>query len=112
MFCPKCKSEFIKRITICPECNIPLVKKLPENKFVEFVKLCESPNPSMTPIIKSILDSADIQYFVRGENMQTLFGGCLEFTNPRLSRVEFLVSKEDKEIAMELIKEIEQDEDQ
>jgi hypothetical protein len=112
MFCPKCKSEFIKSITICPECSIPLVKELPENEFIEFVKLCESPNPSMTPIIKSILDSADIQYFVRGENMQMLFGGCLEFTNPRLSRVEFLVSKEDKETATELIKEIEQDEDQ
>ncbi len=107
MFCPKCKSEFVKGITICQECNEPLVKELPKNKFVEFVKLCDSPNPSMTAIIKSILDSADIQYFVRGENMQTLFGGCLEFTNPRLSRVEFLVSKEDKETATELIQEIE-----
>ena len=112
MFCPKCKSEFVKGINICPECNIPLVKKLPENEFIEFVKLCDSPDPSITPIIKSILDSADIQYFVRGENMQMLFGGCLEFTNPRLSRVEFLVSKEDKETAKELIREIEQDEDQ
>ncbi len=112
MYCPKCKSEFVKGITICPECNESLVKELPENEFVEFVKLCESPNPSMTAIIKSLLDSADIQYFVRGENMQTLFGGCLEFTNPRLSRVEFLVSKENKETAMELIQEIEPEQEE
>ena len=112
MFCPKCKSEFVKGKTICPECNEPLVKELHESEFVEFVKLYESPNPSMTAIIKSILDSADIQYFVRGENMQTLFGGCLEFTNPRLSRVEFLVSKEDKETAAELIQEIEPEQEE
>lgn len=30
MYCHKCKSEFVKGITVCSDCGIPLVSELPE----------------------------------------------------------------------------------
>jgi hypothetical protein len=35
MFCPKCKSEYVKGITVCKECNVPLVDNLPEKEGPE-----------------------------------------------------------------------------
>ena len=49
MFCPKCKDEFIVGITVCPDCEIPLVKELPaetesgyEPVYVEQVTMLET----------------------------------------------------------------------
>ncbi|MCK4311883.1 MAG: DUF2007 domain-containing protein [Candidatus Cloacimonetes bacterium] len=113
MFCPKCKAEYIKGVTECPECKVPLIKKLPSEEFIEFVKVFESPNPALTAIIKSILDDAKIKYFVKGEHMQGLFGGRMQFTSKAgIGNAEFFVSKEDEEIAKELLREVEDNSNQ
>ena len=107
MFCPKCRCEFLEGIIDCPECKVPLVAKLPPEEFVEFVRVFESANPNLTVIIKSILDDAKIKYFVKGEHMQNVFGGQLQFTpKAGIGNAEFLVSKEDEEVAKELLKAI------
>ncbi len=112
MFCPKCRCEFVEGISNCPECKIPLVAELPPEESVEFVKVFESANPALTAIIKSILNDAKIRYFVKGEHMQGLFGGRLQFTSKAgIGNAEFLVSKEDEEVAKELLKEIENDQE-
>ncbi|MDO9576280.1 MAG: DUF2007 domain-containing protein [Candidatus Cloacimonadales bacterium] len=111
MFCPKCKSEFEEGIQVCPECDVNLVEVLPEEDYLEFVKVFESSDPNLTVIIKSVLDDAGIKYFVPGDNMQSILGAKFAFAfGADIGNAQFLVSKEDEAIALELLKEIEDSE--
>lgn len=110
MFCPKCKSEFKPGIKHCPECEVELVKILPNEEHVDFVKVFESADPGLTAIIKSILEDADIQYFVTGENMQSILGAKFEFAfGADIGNAVFLVSKNDEQTAIQLLKELPQE---
>lgn len=109
MFCPKCKSEFIDGITKCPDCGLDLEETLPSEEFVEFVKVFESSDPMLTALIKSILDEAEIKYFVTGEYMQSILGAKFSFaSNADIGNAEFLVSKENEELVRELIRNAEE----
>ena len=111
MFCPKCKSEYGEGIQKCPECDVDLVKELTEEDFVNFVKVFESSDPNLTVIIKSILDDADIKYFVPGDNMQSILGAKFAFAfGADIGNAVFLVSQEDAETTKELLKEVENSE--
>ncbi len=108
MFCPKCKSEYEAGIKVCPDCDVELVSELKEEDFVEFVKVFESADPNLTVIIKSVLDDAGIKYFVPGDNMQSILGAKFSFAfGADIDNAQFLVSKEDAETAIELLKGIE-----
>jgi hypothetical protein len=65
-----------------------------------FVSVFSTPNPAEVAMIKSLLDSADIDYFVSNENLHTLYGSADGFT-----AVEFRVYKGQAEEARELLKE-------
>jgi len=107
MFCPKCKAEYKEGITHCPECDVELVQEFSEEDFVNFVKVFESTEPNLTVIIKSVLEDAGIKYFVPGENMQSILGAKFSFAfGADIGNAQFLVSKEDEKIALELLKEI------
>ena len=74
MFCPKCKCEYREGFNFCSDCNIELVEvllneELPSDKFEysELVTIAETCDISIIPIVKSILDSGEIKYFVQGE---------------------------------------------
>ena len=111
MFCPQCKAEYKEDVVKCPECNIDLVPILPEEDFLEFVKVFESADPNLTVIIKSVLDDAGIKYFVPGDNMQSILGAKFSFAfGADIGNARFLVSKEDAETARELLKEVENSE--
>jgi len=80
MFCPKCKAEYRSGFTVCADCDVPLVDKLPEEKELP------PKTPSKTPykqlkallntveiaVIKSVLDDAKIDYYFKGERFQTI----------------------------------------
>jgi len=73
MFCPKCKSEYRKGITKCPECNVDLVDELPpepkiQYKYKQFQEVLRTYNAGDVILIKSILDAEKIDYFFLGEN--------------------------------------------
>ncbi|MDP8201847.1 MAG: DUF2007 domain-containing protein [Candidatus Tenebribacter burtonii] len=107
MFCPKCKAEYKEGITHCTECDVELVQELSEEDFVDFVKVFESTDPNLTVIIESVLKDAGIKYFVPGENMQSILGAKFSFAfGADIGNAQFLVSKEDEKIALELLKEI------
>lgn len=111
MFCPKCKSDYIDGITKCADCHIPLVEKLPEKKTTEELKLepvYATGDPGIIALIKSILESAAIPYFIKGEETQNLFGiGTLGLGyNAMLGPMEVWVRAEDKEAARELLSEL------
>lgn len=114
MYCPKCKAEYVETITVCPNCNLKLVKKLSENPaddFVEFVTILKTGNQAITAIAKSILDEAEIKYFATGEHMQGVFGMGLGFApSATFGEVEIKVSKEDREIAEQLLEELKNEE--
>lgn len=42
MYCPKCKAEFIKGITECSNCGVPLVNELPPEKHSK-LRVSEEP---------------------------------------------------------------------
>jgi len=107
MFCPICKAEYREGITHCPDCDVDLVEKIPAENMEDFVKVFESPDASLTVIIKSILDDAGIEYFVNGENMQSILGAKFDFAfGADMGNAVFLVAKQDEAVARELLKEV------
>jgi len=108
MFCPKCRSEFVKGISECPDCKIKLVEKLPEEEFLKFVTLFSTGNSNLMAIVKSILDDAKMQYFVKNEKTLDIIGaGRFGFGyNPLTGMMELLVDKDDKEEAKMVLKDL------
>jgi len=81
MICPQCESEYIDGVSVCPECDIPLVDELlrahePVDRVStpEPVVVFSSYDASLIAIAKSVLQSSDIVYGVAGEEVQDLFG--------------------------------------
>lgn len=107
MYCPEC-DKFIKTDQKhCPHCNALLLPNKPEDETLDFVKVFESSELGLTAIIKSILINADIEYIVRGEHMQSILGGQFSFAfSANIGKAEFFVHKDDQEVAVELLKEL------
>ena len=100
---------------MCPECHVPLVNELPsqiEPGFIKFVTVYETGDPAIIAFAKSILESEDIKYSTKGENLQELFAGGRLGTgfNPVIGPVEIQVDEKDVERAKELLSQIEQGE--
>ena len=81
MICPNCKAEYRQGYTVCAECQVPLVDKLPESEEeaeaepeLEPVTILETGDPADILVAKSLLEDAGIEYFPRGEGVQDLFG--------------------------------------
>ncbi len=75
-----------------------------ESEKKEFVKVFETSDISMTAIVKSLLDSEGVEYFVRGEHMQSLLGTEFIFApGVEVGKVEFLVRKIDERTALEIL---------
>ncbi len=76
MFCPKCKAEYRSGFTVCADCDVPLVDKLPEEKELPpkppYKQLKALFNTAEIAVIKSILDDAKIDYYFRGERFQAM----------------------------------------
>ncbi len=79
MFCPKCRTEYRKGFTQCADCEIPLVDELPpeppappEPEYVKYVHLYSPQNDVELSILRSILDSESINYFIRNDNFGSL----------------------------------------
>ncbi len=101
MFCPKCKSEYREGFTICADCNIPLVNELQEGtsqtvkEFINYEYILSSFNPGEIAFIKSILESEDITYYIKGENLLYV---------PLTEPARVLVKKDQAQQAKELLK--------
>ncbi|MFH0913200.1 MAG: DUF2007 domain-containing protein [Candidatus Omnitrophota bacterium] len=73
------------------------MKNKPDYKFV---KIYSTPNQGEIAIIKSILDSQGIPYYIKGENFGTLYGPA-----NGLSSMDVMIRDERLEEAGELLKE-------
>jgi hypothetical protein len=105
MFCTKCKSQFIEGIEMCPDCKIRLVEgsfakedmeRTPQ--YQELITIAVTSNYFLVPLVKSILDSEGISYFIKGEHLLNM---------PRfMIPMEIQVAEEDLDSAKELLKNI------
>lgn len=69
MWCTNCGAEWQEGITTCPDCDLPLVDSLPEksHEAPEMISVLETSDADTLPVLKSVLEAADIPYFVQGE---------------------------------------------
>jgi hypothetical protein len=112
MFCPQCRAEYREGVERCPECDLPLVASLeepePGEPEAKLVKVFQTGEAAMIPVVESVLDSAGIEFLAKGEEIQDLFGFGRLGTNYSFvaGPVEFLVREEDAATARELLEQI------
>ncbi|MEA2491246.1 MAG: hypothetical protein QOH21_3038 [Acidobacteriota bacterium] len=77
MICPQCNSEYRDGYTHCVSCDVALIEPVVEaaEPQVELVKVYETGNAAIIPLVESLFDDAGIEYMVKGESIQDLIGG-------------------------------------
>jgi hypothetical protein len=107
MFCPKCEQELAWDVMICPACDVETVDRLPGPEpapDAELVPVLATGDAGLIAVARSLLDAEKIDYFVRGEGLQDLFGyGRLTGFSLIVGPAEFLVRSEDADRARELL---------
>jgi hypothetical protein len=101
MFCPECKAEYREGFKKCSDCNVDLVEQLPPEqaeKFIEYVEVLRTSNPSDIALIKSILDSEDIIYYLQGEHAN--------YVLPPVLPARLRVNKDQVEKTIEVLKDL------
>ncbi len=101
MFCPICKSEYREGFRRCAECNVRLVKELPPDdapEFIDYTEVLSTFNPADIAILKSILNSTDIDYFFQGEH----FG----YLRPLALPTRLMVRKDQSENARKILRDL------
>lgn len=112
MFCPKCKSEFVEGISLCHDCHIPLVDELNDGidlpEYQELYSVYLPPDASLLAIAKSLLEGEKIEYWVKNERLQELYGvGQLIGFNPLFGSAEIFVQEKDVEFCKDLLADLE-----
>jgi Putative prokaryotic signal transducing protein len=78
MFCPVCKAEYKRGVTICSDCGAKLIPKPPEPRQVlyrEMVNLYSPISEVELAMLKSVLEADGIEYFVKNETFGSLKTG-------------------------------------
>lgn len=99
MFCPKCGAEYKEEFKECADCQVRLVKELPPERkpepdylYRDLVTVFATWSAPALAVAKSILQTAKIEYFVKGEMFP--YKGV---------PVELQVGKDDEEEARKLL---------
>jgi len=75
VFCPKCEAEYREGIYECADCGVALVESLPAKEVhpdVELIAVFETADPALLPVVKSVLEAAEIPFFVQGDEAMGL----------------------------------------
>ena len=102
MFCPQCRSEYRQGFTRCSDCDIDLVAELPRDgphDDPNLVKVYETGDAALIPLIESLLEDAKIEYEVTNTRRQYV-------TNSQLGYAEFWVGEDEADEARALLKEL------
>jgi hypothetical protein len=111
MFCPQCRTEYQPGFATCADCDIPLVAELPPEPEPtpdgEFVKVYETADATLIPVVQSLLGGAGIQVLTKGESVLDLFAfgrlGGMNVVGPAM----FFVHPNDAEAARGVLAELE-----
>ena len=98
MICPKCKAEYVAGITVCADCNVPLVEQLPEKQGKDFREILITFNAGEIAMIKSLLDDAGIDYYIKGEHFAVL--------RPFADPARLFVREDQHEEALEILEDL------
>lgn len=102
MFCPNCRAEYRQGFYECSDCKVALVHELPPEpklEYVELVTVLNAHDGSTLAMAQSLLDDANLVYFVKGGpqlGTSYLFGGLIEIR----------VRLEDEQKAREILSEL------
>lgn len=92
---------------ICPICDVDTVDRLPgpePTPDAELVRVLATGDAGVIAVAKSLLEGEEIDYFVRGDGLQDLFGlGRVTGFSFAMGPAEFWVRSEDAARARELL---------
>jgi putative signal transducing protein len=92
---------------VCPTCDVDTVDRLPgpePTPDVELVRVLATGDAGLIAVAKSLLEGAEIDYFVRGDGLQDLFGlGRITAYSFAMGPAEFWVREDDADSAGELL---------
>jgi hypothetical protein len=118
MFCPKCGAEYRPGFSRCADCDVYLVDSLEEAPPVpdphgEMVAVFKTTDSILLPVVKSLLDSASIQYVTQGEEALGVLplgpAGSKVVRSSWAWGATLYVSKEDEASVRELLGQLEDD---
>jgi Putative prokaryotic signal transducing protein len=109
MLCPKCGQQFELYVTVCPSCDLDLVDRIPgpePTPDVALARVLVTGDAGLIPLAKSLLEGEGIEYLIRGEGLQDLFGWGRVGSgyNYIVGPAEFWVRADQAERARELLK--------
>ena len=117
MFCPVCGAEYRPDVTECADCGVSLVLSPPEQETGEpdakIVAVFRTTDAALLPVVRSLLDSAGIEYFVQGEEALGLLpvGGMGSNVGRASLGAIIHVAEEDAESVKEMLAEISEADD-
>ena len=95
---------------VCPTCDVDTVDRLPgpePTPDAKLVRILTTGNAGLIAVAKSLLEGEEIDYFVRGDGLQDLFGlGRMTGFNFAMGPAEFWVREEDAGRARELLEDL------
>ena len=107
MFCPQCGEEYSWDVMVCPICDVETVDRLPgpePTPDAELVPVLATGDAGVIAVAQSLLEAEKIDFFVRGDGLQDLFGlGRMTGFSFAMGPAEFLVRAEDADRARELL---------
>ena len=112
MFCPQCEEEYAWDVMVCPVCDVDTVDELPRlgpepTPDAELVRVFATGDMGVIAIARSLLESEKIDYFVRGDGLQDLFGlGRATSYSFAMGPAEFWVRADDAENVRVLLQDL------
>ena len=112
MFCPQCEEEYAWDVMVCPVCDVDTVDELPRlgpepTPDAELVRVFATGDMGLIAIAKSLLEGEKIDYFVRGDGLQDLFGlGRATSYSFAMGPAEFWVRADDAENVRVLLQDL------
>jgi len=95
---------------VCPDCDVDTVDRLPgpePTPDAELVCVLATGDAGLIAVAKSLLEGEEIDYLVRGEGLQDLFGlGRITGFSFAMGPAEFWVRADDAERARALLKDL------